>query len=125
MPHVVVDLLALARRLSPGAVLCCVLACSRSGGSQQSVGSADGAPRFETLDARSHDTPLARALADSARQLDSAYQRERGALNAEATAMRSADRHTAAYLSRYRAFEQRAAAAGRIRAERDRLRGRT
>jgi hypothetical protein len=134
MPHVVVDLLALARRLSPLAALCCVLACSRSGDSQHAAESSDGSRRVEALDTRSpnpsayapsaHDAPLNRALADSARRLDSAYQRERSALNAEATAMRSADHHTSAYLSRYRAFEQRAAAAALLRAERDRVRGR-
>jgi hypothetical protein len=64
------------------------------------------------------------ALADSAARLDSTYQRERTALNAEAIAMRAEDRRSSAYRSRYQAFERRVDAATALRARRDSLRRR-
>lgn len=64
------------------------------------------------------------ALADSALSLDSAFQRERAALNDEAVAMRRDDRRSAGYRSRYQAFERRYADATALRARRDSLRQR-
>lgn len=63
---------------------------------------------------------LFHALGDSAARLDTAFQHERTALNREALAMRTGDRTSAEYNSRYQAFERRAVAAVALRTARDR-----
>lgn len=65
--------------------------------------------------------PAATAL-DSIAALDARFQQERAALNAEALALRSRDRHSPEYAKRFDAWHRRAVAADSIRALRDRMR---
>ena len=65
-----------------------------------------------------------RALLDSAAALDSAFQRERAVLNADARAMAALDRRSDAYAQRFAEFRARQLAAESRRVERDRIRRR-
>ncbi|HEX6058383.1 MAG TPA: hypothetical protein VFZ11_05140 [Gemmatimonadaceae bacterium] len=64
----------------------------------------------------------ARALADSAARVDSAFQRLRDSLNAASRALAGADRTSPDYARRWDAFVARERDAVRLRARRDSLR---
>ncbi|HEX2778293.1 MAG TPA: hypothetical protein VHM30_02270 [Gemmatimonadaceae bacterium] len=63
-------------------------------------------------------------MRDSAAALDTRYQSERAALNAESRALDSLDRRSADHARRFDAWRRRARAADSLRIARDRLRSR-
>ncbi|HJU87754.1 MAG TPA: hypothetical protein VJ672_00080 [Gemmatimonadaceae bacterium] len=150
MPHLKRNLHVAARRVAITAALLCIGGCSGDAGDSSSAtgeiivllsparvdgGSIIASPTDPALadTASSHDgaaaptvpsdsAALYRTLTDSASRLDAAFQRERTTLNREAVAMRSLQRTSADYHSRYQAFDRRAAAAESLRTARDRAR---
>jgi hypothetical protein len=143
MPHQKRILHVAARRASVTAALLCIGGCSGTAGDSPDSGELvviSGSKRppgasilASTSDptASSHDedgastvpadsAALFHALGDSAARFDTAFQRARTALNREALAMRTGDRTSADYNSRYQAFDRRAVAAVALRTARDR-----
>ena len=83
-----------------------------------SAAAPDSAPSPEELARRAR----ARAFADSAARIDSAFQRLRDSLNAASRALAGADRTSPDYARRWDAFVARERDAVRLRARRDSLR---
>jgi hypothetical protein len=88
-------------------------------GDSASTGAPSAAPASATTSATLTREQL---LADSAARLDALFQRERAALNREATVMDTMQRTTTVYAERYNAHRARVAAATRLRSMRDSVR---
>ena len=84
----------------------------------------DPAPLLSSKTASDSAADAATA-ADTIAALEARFQQERTALNAEAVALQTGDRHSAPYSRRFDAWRRRAIAADSLRALRDKLRARS